>query len=170
MPISELQKYGDQLLKVNYIEMHSKQSFRHSRSNSFDQPPRNNSNEIDRVVDLTQRISLDDATYRPHLNKRNSNHSIRTRVSTNQLNKENVQDPRQTRSTVNLQGFWKPNNTTSSPQENNRRLSLSSVHVPPFIPSSEAVGYYYYPVTIGIPTPPPSASPVHHQQPYHMYL
>jgi hypothetical protein len=36
---------------------------------------------------------------------------------------------------------------------------LSSIHAPPFIPSSE--NSYYYTPPVGIPTPPPSASPVH---------
>ncbi|CAO3599050.1 unnamed protein product [Absidia cylindrospora] len=66
------------------------------------------------------------------------------------------------------------------PANSGRRLSLTSVHAPPFIPQRPASADYmsvngnattgsssfgYYPVAstgYGIPTPPPSSSPIHH--------
>ncbi|SAM08749.1 hypothetical protein [Absidia glauca] len=64
-----------------------------------------------------------------------------------------------------------------------RRLSLTSVHAPPFIPqrpasaeytsgisSSASFGYPSFQQPIGIPTPPPSSSPQHsqHKSDYHL--
>lgn len=199
--ISELQKYGDQLLKVGYMaqEMRKPPLFRHSRSSSVDQ--------VDRMCDLTQRISLDDH-YQPqqqqqtkyyYNQKRHNNQGVRKMTSANSL-KDNgrynsYEQPRHSRSSVNLnQGFWKPSSPLQQQGEEStsRRLSLTSIHAAPFIPSSELQqqvqaqqaqqqqqqqhvqhiqqGVYYYP-PVGIPTPPPSASPVHHHQSYStMYL
>ncbi|OBZ89745.1 PHO85 cyclin-7 [Choanephora cucurbitarum] len=213
VPISELQKYGDQLLKVGYMtqEMRKPSSFRHGRSSSFDQTR----SDVDRVCDLTQRMSLDEQQHygqhqnyyyhsqQPvpikrssyhHSNGNNNGHQIRRMTSTNSLKESGryanhyYEQPRHSRSSVNLhQGFWKPSsplpqqqqqqssydeNTTSQPS---RRLSITSIHAPPFIPSSELLAQqqqqqqqmqniYYYP-PMGIPTPPPSASPIHYQSP-----
>lgn len=202
--ISELQKYGDQLLKVGYMtqEMRNPPLFRHSRSSSLDQ--------VDRMCDLTQRISLDEH-YQPQQQQQtkyyynqkrnnNNNQSVRKMTSANSLKENgrhnNYEQPRHSRSSVNLnQGFWKPSSPLQQQGEEitSRRLSLTSIHAAPFIPSSELQqqvqaqqaqqqqqqqqqaqqiqqGIYYYP-PVGIPTPPPSASPVHHHQSYStMYL
>lgn len=203
--ISELQKYGDQLLKVGYMtqEMRKPPMFRHSRSSSVDQ--------VDRMCDLTQRLSIDEH-YQPqqqqqqtkyyYNQKRHNNQVVRKMTSANSL-KDNgryttYEQPRHSRSSVNLnQGFWKPSSPLQQQGEEgtSRRLSLTSIHAAPFIPSSELQqqvqaqqalhqhqqnqqqnahqiqqGVYYYP-PVGIPTPPPSASPVHHHQSYStMYL
>ncbi|KAI8879726.1 hypothetical protein K501DRAFT_192961 [Backusella circina FSU 941] len=159
VPICELQRYGDQLLKVGYIQ-EMRKPFRHCRSNSFDQPR----HDADGLIDLTQRISLDDPYYSP--SKRSSSGHLRQprrMTSTQSLKETRHEPPRHTRSSVNLyQGFWKPSSPVQTDKSPSHRLSLSSIHAPPFIPSEN--GAYYHPV--GIPTPPPSASPVHR----HSYL
>lgn len=194
VPISELQKYGDQLLKVGYMTQQQVKpaSFRHHRSSSLDQTR----SDFDRVCDLTQRMSLDEpqqlqqqqSYYQKHHyypQPRNHPQQVRRMTSTNSLNSttsmnsnsrlsmsssssscggnQYYEQPRHSRSSVNLhQGFWKPSSPSPQQQDTNRRLSLTSIHAPPFIPSSELQQQFYYP--IGIPTPPPSASPIHYQQ------
>lgn len=189
MPISELQKYGDQLLKVGYMtqELRKPPLFRHARSSSFDQSRL----EVDRVCDLTQRMSLDEQQYsssqqqqqqqqkyyysnnqKRYSSTPNGQPVVRRMTSTNSL-KDNrhsnsntfngyshYEQPRHSRSSANLyQGFWKPNSpvqqqpqpqpqpvsssgeemttSTSTSSSHSRRLSLTSIHAPPFIPSSE---------------------------------
>jgi hypothetical protein len=187
VPISELQKYGDQLLKVGYMTQQQVKpaSFRHNRSSSLDQMR----SDFDRVCELTQRMSLDEPQQQQYYQKhyyhpQQRNHQqVRRMTSTNSLNSttslnsnsrlstssssscsgsnQYYEQPRHSRSSVNLhQGFWKPSSPT--PQQQDRRLSLTSIHAPPFIPNSELQQQFYYP--IGIPTPPPSASPIHYQQ------
>jgi hypothetical protein len=210
VPISELQKYGDQLLKVGYIQQQQQQQTpRHSRSSSFD------TSRLIEVCDLTQRMSLDEranSQQKHHFyhQKRNStnNQPVRKMTSTNSLKdnrngggsqqqyyntsngyyqqqEQQQKQPRHSRSSINLyQGFWKPNsplqqqavNDTKQeqvkPTTTSRRLSITSIHAQPFIPSSELQQqiqqqsvYYHYngsngSSADGIPTPPPSASPV----------
>lgn len=184
VPISELQKYGDQLLKVGYMTQQPK--FRHHRSSSLDQTR----TDFDRVCDLTQRMSLDEPQQQQQQGYYQKQHyyhppqhrhqQVRRMTSTNSLNSTTslnsnsrlsmsssssscYEQPRHSRSSVNLhQGFWKPSSPSVQQQDTNRRLSFTSIHAPPFIPSSELQQQYYYP--IGIPTPPPSASPIHCQQ------
>ncbi|KAG0189008.1 hypothetical protein DFQ28_004003 [Apophysomyces sp. BC1034] len=89
--------------------------------------------------------------------------------------------PRQSRSSINLYqqgGFWKPtppgvvpDQQTSAPSSM-RRLSLTAIYAPPFIPYNEMLhannsAYYssaYHSHPAGIPTPPASSSPVHQKQ------
>ncbi|KAI7862310.1 cyclin-domain-containing protein [Spinellus fusiger] len=89
--------------------------------------------------------------------------------------------PRHTQSSVNMQADYcrssvygsvygserdsSHSSTTSiasSTAGTSRRLSLTSIHAPPFIPTGIPTGSYHshYP-SLGIPTPPPSSSPVH---------
>ncbi|EPB86347.1 hypothetical protein HMPREF1544_06886 [Mucor circinelloides 1006PhL] len=210
VPISELQKYGDQLLKVGYMTQVKSTSFRHTRSSSLDQ-----ARDVERVCDLTQRMSLDEQQYQqsyhhqhhPHQqyqqqryynNSNNNNnskrqpHQVRRMTSTNSLKDNgrfNYEQPRHSRSSVNLHQVWKPSSPLPQEESKNRRLSLTSIHAPPFIPSSELQqqtqqqqqqqqqqqfqqlqhqGQIYYYPPMGIPTPPPSASPVHHQSTYYL--
>ncbi|KAL9536948.1 hypothetical protein MBANPS3_012224 [Mucor bainieri] len=218
VPISELQKYGDQLLKVGYMTQVKSTSFRHTRSSSLDQ-----ARDVERVCDLTQRMSLDEQQYQQsyhhhphhphqqyqqqryynnnsnnHNNNKRQSHQVRRMTSTNSLKENgrfNYEQPRHSRSSVNLHQVWKPSSPLPQQEEGkNRRLSLTSIHAPPFIPSSELQqqtqqqqqqqqhhqqqqqqqqqfqqlqhqGQIYYYPPMGIPTPPPSASPVHHHQP-----
>ncbi|KAI8972103.1 cyclin-domain-containing protein [Pilobolus umbonatus] len=146
--IPELQRYGDQLLKVGYIQekTYIQDKTYHTRSNSESKI------DIDRMCDLTQRMSFD-----CYQNKRH--HQIRKMTSSNSLKESTRQvqahynQPRQVRSSVNL--------TDSS-----RRLSLTSIHAAPFIPNSDIYQSYIYYPAVGIPTPPSSASPINHS----MYL
>ncbi|CEP11843.1 hypothetical protein [Parasitella parasitica] len=205
VPISELQKYGDQLLKVGYMTQVKSTGFRHTRSSSLDQ-----TRDIERVCDLTQRMSLDEQQYQQpyhphHLQQQQQYHQqryynnskrqpnqVRRMTSANSLKETNgrfnYEQPRHSRSSVNLHQVWKPSSPLPQEEGKNRRLSLTSIHAPPFIPNSELQQHqqhqqqlqqhqqlqhqgqiYYYP-PMGIPTPPPSASPVHHQSTSSYYL
>ena len=132
VPISELQKYGDQLLKVGYMTQVKSTNYRHTRSSSLDQ-----TRDVERVCDLTQRISLDEQQYqqpyhqqhqhqqqRYYNNNNNNNnnkrppHQVRRMTSTNSLKDNgrfNYEQPRHSRSSVNLHQVWKP--SSPLPQE-----------------------------------------------------
>ncbi|KAG0739353.1 hypothetical protein G6F57_011880 [Rhizopus arrhizus] len=139
VPICELQRYGDQLLKVGYMGPIRQ----HVRSSSLD---------VDRLSDYTQRLSIGE-------DKKYKKKSVRRMTSANSLQETNSIHhlPRHSRSSVNLCQY-----NTSPRQE--RRISITSIHAPPFIPgnsnnSNETYYYYYQTPIVGIPTPPPSASP-----------
>ncbi|KAI8987626.1 cyclin-domain-containing protein [Mycotypha africana] len=235
VPISELQKYGDQLLKVGYIqEMRKPAAFRHSRSSSFDVARKN---DMERVCELTQRMSLDghgqqyyqqqqyshprhnSNNFKRHSNSHYYSHnqsqqqqqpSLRRMTSTSSLKDNRPSstanyDKRYSRSNVNLtqgcsnthnqyKGLYSynqqqqqqrytegticksSNNTVSNGSDNIRRISMTSIHAPPFVPNNEINPqqqqqqqqqqniYYYYP-QVGLPTPPPSASPIDYHSP-----
>ncbi|CAO3632889.1 unnamed protein product [Cunninghamella blakesleeana] len=89
------------------------------------------------------------------------------------------------------QHLYQLHQSSSHHQQQQRRLSLNSIHAPPFIPQRPSSGeyitcnnnsngngngsssYVFYPVTnysqpphhhhLGIPTPPPSSSPIHYK-------
>ncbi|RCH83472.1 hypothetical protein CU098_004767 [Rhizopus stolonifer] len=152
VPISELQRYGDQLLKVGYMDMRPIRQ--HVRSSSLD---------VDRLSDYTQRLSIAE-------DKKHHGKGVRRMTSVNSLQETNSIHhlPRHSRSSVNLCQYWNqsPRQETVIPP---RRISITSIHAPPFIPSNTTNNntsnnetyYYYYHNTpvVGIPTPPPSASP-----------
>ncbi|KAI9249297.1 cyclin-domain-containing protein [Sporodiniella umbellata] len=163
VPISELQRYGDQLLKIGYMDIRPVRQ--HVRSSSLD---------VDRLSDYTQRLSLTE-------DKKYNSKGVRRMTSVNSLQETHSmhQLPRHSRSSVNLCQHW-----NQSPRQEKavppppRKLSVTSIHAPPFIPShannnttnNNETYYYYYHHTpaLGIPTPPPSASP--HQQSSFIYL
>ncbi|KAI7902627.1 cyclin-domain-containing protein [Cokeromyces recurvatus] len=176
VPVSELQKYGDQLLKVGYMtqKMRKPASFRHQRSSSFDQARI----DVDKICDSTQRMSLDQPYQQQYYyqQQKSNDHQqqVRRMTSTNSL-KEYQQyygQPKHSRSSINLhQGYWKPNYNSSIQKQSRQHTEdkedyglSSSIYAPPFIPSNSSNNMYYYSASLGgIPTPPPSSSPIYYQ-------
>ncbi|CEI97073.1 Putative Cyclin-domain-containing protein [Rhizopus microsporus] len=151
VPISELQRYGDQLLKVGYMDV---RPIRHVRSTSLD---------VDRLSDYTQRLSISKEEHKNNHQKK----GVRRMTSANSL-QESYHLPRYSRSSVNLcHQYNSPRQEVIPP----RRISITSIYNTNGNNSSGSINninyneiyYYYHPTAttpiIGIPTPPPSASP-----------